>query len=203
MFGVIFSVVLVRVVFSSRKELHQAQEALARGDEDGALIHFRRAAKWYAPGNPYCTQALTELASLAQKREEEHRIEDALFAWRAVRGSILSTRSSFVPHQRRLEQANQRIADLTATLDPPAIDAGKTPNEIREEHLVLLEDIPAPHRGWTLVLLVGFLTWMISAFLFTTQAFDENDRFLKPQAMRFGSFMVLGFIAFAIGLSFA
>lgn len=201
--GVVLLVVAVRVVVSSHSELEHGKAALARNDTEAARVHLRRAARWYAPGNPYSTEALDRLARMANEAELRGDIETALPCWRAVRGSILSTRSSYVPHAQRLEHANARIARIMAERPPPPIDAGRSVDELEAEHLALLEDLAHPSLPWTLVLLFGFLAWIVGAFLFATRAIDTEDRFVRPQALRYGAMIVLGFAAFAVGLSLA
>lgn len=201
--GVVLLVVVVRVVVSSHGELGHGVEALARSDREAARVHFRRAARWYAPGNPYSTEALDRLARMANEAELEGDIETALPCWRAIRGAILSTRSSYVPHAQRLEHANARIARIMAERPAPPIDAGRSVSELEAEHLALLEDFAHPSVPWTLVLLFGFLAWIVGAFLFAMRAIDTEDRFVRPQALRYGAMIVLGFAAFAVGLSLA
>ena len=201
--GVVLVVVVVRVVLSSRAELGHGDAALARADGEAARVHFRRAARWYAPGNPYSTEALDRLATMARDAEQRGDAENALACWRAVRGAILSTRSSYVPHAERLDRANARIAALMATQPQPPIDAGRPTEELEAEHLARLEEPAYPSTMWTLVLLLGFLTWIVGAFLFATRAIDAEDRFIRPQAVRYGTMILVGFAAFAVGLSLA
>ncbi|MCA9580363.1 MAG: hypothetical protein KC416_01135, partial [Myxococcales bacterium] len=65
--AVIFVVLLARVLLGSRGELTQAKAYDAAGDRDVAIVHFRRAARWYAPGNPYGAEALAHLARIASE----------------------------------------------------------------------------------------------------------------------------------------
>ena len=201
--GVILLVVVVRVVVSSHAELGHGDEALARSDRDAARVHYRRAARWYAPGNPFSTDALDRLAGMAREAEERGDAETALSCWRAVRGAILSTRSSYVPHAQRLDRANVRIAALMAAQPPPPMDTGRSTDELEAEHLGMLRELAHPSLPWTLVLLFGFLVWIVGAFLFAARAIDTEDRFVRPQALRYGAMIVLGFAAFAVGLSLA
>ena len=46
----LFGAFALRVVTSAAGELHAADEYRARGDTDAAVVHYRRAARWYAPG---------------------------------------------------------------------------------------------------------------------------------------------------------
>ncbi|MFW5925525.1 MAG: hypothetical protein ACOC9O_00055 [Myxococcota bacterium] len=203
MAGVVVAVLLVRVVVASQHELEQAAELQREGDVDAAIVHLRRAARWYAPGNPYVTDALEALATVARQAERQGDRERALFAWRSVRAAILSTRSFYVPHAERLARADTRIAELMASLDPPPIDAGKSRAELKAEHLALLRSVDRPHVGWTLLLLLGFAAWVGGAFTFAVRAIDEEDRIVRAQALRWGGVIGLGLVLWLVGMTFA
>ncbi|MBX3248494.1 MAG: hypothetical protein KF901_15060 [Myxococcales bacterium] len=201
--GILLAVVLVRVLVGAHGELRQGDALRAAGDVDAALVHYRRAAKWYAPGNPWSAAALDALRELAREAEDARRLQRALAAWRAVRGAILSTRSTYTPHADRLAEADERIAALMAAEPPPPIDAHKSEEERRAEHLALLRDVPRPHPGWALLALLGFAAWVGAAFLFAARAIDAEDRFVPTAARRFGALFAVGVAAFVVGLGLA
>lgn len=190
----------VRVVSSAADELSQGQRSAARGDWNAAVAHYRRAARWYAPASPYHVRALAALATIGAESEQRGDTELALSAQRAVRAAILSTRSFYTPEPRRLAAANARIAAMMASLPAPPIDAGKSRETLRREHLALLEADNAPSVAWTLVLLAGFVAWVGGAFAFTLRAIDEHDRWVAAEAKRWGSVIVVGLVAFVVGL---
>jgi hypothetical protein len=193
--------VVLRVVISARSELAQADAALASKDLDSAIVHYRRAARWYAPLSPYHVQALQHLATLGSQAEAQGDVERALSAYRSLRGAILATRSLYVPEPARLTAANQRIALLMAGLPPPGMDAGKSREQLRREHLALLEVVPGPNVFWTVVLLAGFACWVASAFVFSVRAIDDEDRWVTKEARTWGGLIVLGFGLFVLGMS--
>lgn len=201
--AVVVLVLLVRVVTSSQAELTQAGRMRAAGEVEAAVVHYRRAARWYAPGNPYSADALAGLGEIGREAEQAGDTELALSAWRAVRAAILSTRSFYTPHADRLEAANARIAALMASLPPPPIDAGKSTEELRREHLDLLTRSTRPHVGWTLVLLLGFVAWVGGTFAFVTRAVDDEDRLVAGKARRWGTVIIIGFGLFVLGLALA
>lgn len=201
--GILLAVVLVRVLVGSRGELGRGDALRAAGDLDAALIHYRRAAKWYAPGNPWSAAALDSLREIASDAESADQPRRSLAAWRAIRGAILSTRSTYTPHADRLAEADEHIAALMAAEPPPPIDAGKTEEARRAEHLALLRDVPRPHQGWALLALLGFAAWVGAAFLFASRAIDDEDRFVPAAARRFGALFAAGVAAFVVGLGFA
>ncbi len=201
--GVILAVLSVRVVTASRAELITADHLRAKKDLDAAIVHYRRAARWYAPGNPYVEAALAHLARIGADAEHAGDTERALSAWRAVRSAIMSTRSFYTPHTDRLHHADERIAALMASLPPPPIDAGKSKAELAREHLALLEAPSRPRLGWTLLLLFGFAAWVSGAFVFLRRAIDEEDRLVPAEARRWGTVIILGFGLFVLGMALA
>ena len=196
-------VLVVRVVVSARAELSQAELADRRGDTATAIVHYRRAARWYAPFSPYHVHALERLGQLGSEAEARGDVEQALQAYRAQRGAIMATRSVYVPERELLEQANRRISSLMAELPPPGMDAGKSKRQLQREHLLLLEKIPGPSLGWTCVLLLGFACWVGAAFAFSVRAIDSQDRWVVREARVWGALIVVGFGLFVLGMSMA
>jgi len=201
--ALLISVLAVRVVVSSRSELLEAQKLQEKGDIPGSIVHFRRAARWYAPASPYHVEALSELGKIAQQAERRGERPLALSAYRAIRAAIMSTRSFYTPERGRLKVANRRIAELMASESPPPIDAGKSREALRQEHLALLEAHHGPDIFWTCVLLLGFIAWVGGAFLFSIRAIDETDRFIWSEARRWGTVIVLGFGVFVLAMTLA
>ncbi|MDH5493989.1 MAG: hypothetical protein OEY14_18710 [Myxococcales bacterium] len=201
--GLILSLITLRVLVASHSELQEAERLLAAADPDAAIVHYRRAARWYAPGSPYPSRALDRLAQLARQAEEASDEERALAAWRSIRASILSTRSFYIPNGERLREADARIAALMAELPAPPIDAGKSRAQLEAEHLELLSAPVGPSVGWTLLLLLGFFGWVGGGFAFAARAFDAEDRLLRGPALRWGGLILAGFALFALGLLMA
>jgi hypothetical protein len=192
-----------RVVSSARAELELGTQAEAAGDRDAAQVHYRRAARWYAPGSPYHVKALSQLARIGAEAEAAGESERALSAYRAVRSSILAARSFYVPERARLDAADLRIAELMAAQPPPPMDAGKSRDQLRAEHLSLLKQDPDPNLFWTLVLLLGFVSWVGGAFVLSVRGIDAEDRWVWREARLWGSVVVAGFGLFVLGLALA
>lgn len=193
----------VRVVSSAIAELRAGDDYRAHGQLEAAVVHYRRAARWYAPGSPFHVTALGHLGAIGAEAEQRGDGELALSAYRAIRAAIMSTRSFYVPERARLEAADERIASLMAAAPAPPVDAGKSPEKLRREHLALLSAVRGPNLLWSFVLLVGFAAWVSGAFAFTQRAIDEDDRFVPGAALRWGAVIALGFGLFALGLSLA
>ncbi len=190
--GVILAVLAVRVVTSAHAELIRGEALMARGDPDSAILAFRRAARFYAPGNPYSNEGLRHLWRVGTAAERAGETERALAAYRSMRAAIMSSRSVYVPHRAMLERADQAIARL-----------GAGSGESARELLAQLEAPPRPHVGWLLVVLAGWIAWTAGAFAFAQRAIDEEDR-LRPSAARlWGTVIVFGFGLFVIGMALA
>lgn len=201
--ALLLTLLVTRVVLSAADELSQADGYRAQGELAAAVVHYRRAARWYAPGSPYHVLALGKLAAIAKEAEVRGDRELALSAYRAIRGAIMATRSFYVPERARLQAADERIAMLMAALPPPPMDAGKPQAQIRAEHLALLSADPGPRTGWTLLLLFGFAAWVTGAFAFSVRAVDPDDRFVPREAKRWGALIAIGFALFVLGMALA
>ena len=201
--ALLFAAIAVRVVAGAKAELEVAEKHEQAGDADAAVVHYRRAARWYAPLSPYHVQALAALGRIGATAEQSGDVERALAAYRAVRSAVLATRSLYVPEQERLAAADKRIAALMAGLPPPQMDAGKSREQLEREHLALLQLDPDPKLGWTLLLLLGFAGWVAGAFAFSVRAIDGEDRFVRAEAIRWGSLIAVGFALFVLGMAMA
>lgn len=199
----VLGVFAARVVTAGKAELHTAMQLERTGDLDFAIVHYRRAARWYLPFSPVVSQALDHLANLGEGATRAKDPERALSAWRAVRAAILSTRSFYTPNAERLRTANGKIADILSTHDVPPMDKGKTPATLRAEHLALLTAERRPHVLWALLALLGFATWVFGAFAFFRRALDEDDRLIPAAAWRFATVIVVGLGLFVLGLALA
>lgn len=196
--GVLLAVLAVRAVTASRAELARGDYARERGDLDAAILSYRRAGRWYAPGNPYVTEALDRLALIATEAQDAGDPERSLLAWRALRGAIQSTRSFYTPHRDRLERAESAIVEGTAALAEPAARRAA-----RRRAREVLDRPERPLMIWTLVLLVGWLAWTGGAFAFVMLALDEEDRLRPKPARLWGTVIVVGLGLFIIGMALA
>jgi hypothetical protein len=201
--GLVLGSFALRVVTSAASELRSGERYQQAGQTEAALIHYRRAGRWYAPGSPYHVEALVRLGRIGADAEQRGDVDLALAAYRAIRAAIMSTRSFYVPEAERLRAADERIAVLMASLPPPAMDAGKSREQLRQEHLALLRADPSPRASWSLVLLLGFGLWVGSAFAFTLRAVDDQDRFVRREVLRWGALIAVGFGLFVLGMTMA
>lgn len=192
----VLGVVVTRAVWQGGAALDRGDDALAAGDKEGAVRWWRRAARWYVPLAPHVGEAYDRLEALALAAEQAGDRPTALAAWQGIRGSILATRSVYVPFEERLEPANRKIAALMA-----AWDAEVNPAPAGEAwHLAVLEQDEAPSVGWTLLALLGFATWLGGAALFAWRAVDQDDRLVLATARRAGILVAIGLVVWMLGL---
>jgi hypothetical protein len=197
---VLFAVVVGRVLWSARSELRAGEAALDRGRTEEAIGHLRRAGHWYAPGNPWSTEALERLVFVARRAEMRGDLDTALRAYRAVRTSILGTRSFYTPHPAKLHAANRRIARIMARLPRPPEDEGKPYARLVEEHLALLERDDSPSALWSIVMLAGFAAWILAAFRIVRRGLDADGRIVARPLLGWAGVLVVGLAVWIVGL---
>jgi hypothetical protein len=179
----------VRVVWSSRVEWKAA--AAAEGEQ--RIAHLGRAARLYAPGNPYSRRGLDELVALGRAGGPTE-----LSAWRAARSAVLATRSFYTPRREVLDEANARIAQLMAAAEPDS----RGPVAARQAwHADRLAQDDAPSVGWSLVALLGLAAWVGSAVGFFLRAVDEQDRLRRRPAVTWALGIAAGLTLFFLGLA--
>lgn len=183
-------VVVTRVAWEGVSALSTGSEAARNGDHEGAIRWWRRAARWYLPGASYVDAAYANLEELATTAEASGERDVALAAWRAIRRSVLATRSVYTPHGDRLDRANEHIATLMA--------AGEV--EARKEHLALLLRPVGPSVSWSLVALLGLAMWLGGAFLFALRGVGRNDRLQVGPARLAAVLVAVGLVVWMLGL---
>jgi hypothetical protein len=204
--GVCLGVVVTRAVWEGRAALADGDAAHEAGDSARAIARWRRAARWYVPGAPHVGDAYDRLEHLARQAEERGDLDTALSAWRGVRGSILATRSFYVPHADRLAPANRRIAALMARADDAALmtraDSAALDTEAERAawHYDLLSRDESPSVGWTLLALLGLAMWLGGGFLFAWRGVTPDDRLVPAAAARAGALVAVGLFVWMLGL---
>lgn len=207
----LLAVVAGRVVLSSRAEYRAGrraeQQALDRSDPERrsrglrrAVSHYRRAARWYAPGNGYVNRALDRLAAIGHLAEQQGDAETALRAYRSIRRAVLGARSFYTPHRRRLEAANDRIAALSARVGGQRRGADEL-ERLAAWHRRQLARSRAPGVGWVVLALLGFALWIAGAVLFIFRAIGPADRLRRRPALWWGAVVLMGLLLWLVGLT--
>ena len=189
--AMLLAIVAARVVWSSRGEWRAA--SAATGDDE--LAHLGRAARLYAPGNPYSRRAVDKLAAIG--RADPAR---ALAAWRELRSAILATRSFYTPHRALLDEANAHIAELMADAEV-ATGTQHARDQARAWHAARLEQDEAPSVAWTLVALVGLVGWIACALGLLLRGVGDDDRLRPRVALAWAAGVAVGLALFFLGLA--
>lgn len=196
--GLCLGVVVTRAIWQGRSRVAEGDRAMARGKIDTAVLSWSRAARWYVPLAPHVGQAHHRLADFAQRAEADGKPGQALMAWRALRSSILATRSFYTPSGDRLEQANRAIARLMAAEVAPAETAPAGTSEA-DQYQRLAED-SAPSVLWSLIALLGLGLWIGGGLLFALHGVDAADRLVARAAVTSGVMVAVGLVVWLVGL---
>ncbi len=189
----VLGVVWVRCVVEGRNELANAHKA---SDFASKIMHLQQAMRWYAPGADHCVEAAEGLEALAREAEASGRPEEALAAWRRLRGAIRATRHLWTPFADRAAAVDERIAELMAhqqLVEASATLRGRDRARLVADHKALLAQDPTPATGWILLITLSFLGWVGSAFVLTRRGFDaaltlQSGPFLRWSATTLGFF---------------
>lgn len=200
--GVLLVVMSARAIFEARAESARASLALEAGDIELAIVRLRSSARWAAPFNVYASEALARLERLAKAEEAALRHDRALMGYRAIHAAIHASRSFYMPHEALLERTDERIAALMAELPPAPIEQGRSVAQRRAEYLALLAPT-GPRPAGVLLAFAGFLTWVGSAVVFLLWGVDAEGRVLRGLGRRSALCLLLGWVAFAVGLRIA
>ena len=185
--SVVLLVVAARVVVGAQSELAAGDALSEAGDEEGAVLHWRRAAKWHVPGGPFSRQAIEQLVALAESRESSGDAAGALVAWRSVHAAALGARSFYVPFAEARTRADDRIAALMRGEPSSAED---------------LRSSRAAGPFFFLALL-GLFLFAAGVLMLAERGLDAEDRVLRSDAQRYGVLAAVGLAALVTGLALA
>lgn len=195
---VLLSVMSVRAYLEARSHRARARTFVANSDLDSAIIELREAARWAAPLNFAMDAALDDLLRMGQLARERGERTRALAAFRSVHAAIHASRSLWLPNRSRLDQADRAIAMLmaeegssTGSVDPAVVDAN-----------VRALSVERPRPWWALTAVLGFIAWVLGALIFMTRGLDAHGRLVRKVAKRSGLAVILGWVAFVLGLRF-
>ena len=196
---VLTTVLTVRAVLEARAGRARAEQAMAANDVDSAIVELRRAARWTAPINPYATGALDALERVGSQARSRGETARALAAYRAAHAAIHAGRSFYTPESERLERVDRVIAAMMAAEPPPEIDVARSPAQRLEGYREALQ-VSRPRELWVASALFGFITWVCGVLVFMAYGLDAEGRLVRHIAKRSGLSVVVGWIAFALGL---
>ncbi len=171
----ILAVVFTRIIIESRRCYDLGQAAQAKGDVNGAILHFRHALEWYAPIGSASNAALRELMSIGDERSGAGDINSALFSYRSARIGIMATRHLWVPYRDKIPKLNQRIAHLMSVQALSDSKKGKSyASRYAKQLNAYKKRRPSPWRGFSAGLIL--LGWLCSLAVIVVKGFDKQGR---------------------------
>ena len=199
--GVVVAVLLnLRATNSAEHELVLGQAAEHAQDLERAVIHYRRAAGWLLLVGTADEEALAALKRLQAQAREASDVALELSAARARLAAAHTRR--WVTASQDLGPVAARIAELSITTASSTQGDGRL-LALRRASLQTLLLNPSQPRAYALLLAVlGFVCWTGATFLLSAHGFDADTR-LTAHARTLGTWIVLGFGLFALGLALA
>ena len=183
---------VARTFFESKRYYHKAVDSLDAGDTHMSAVYFGRAAGWYLPGNPYVSRSLDGLFKIADLAKDSGDLDLALSAGYTLRGAIYGSRWLATPHKKRLSACNRLIADITVMRKPEAD---------REKVLKELETPLRPKIGWSVVVVLGFFSWVGCAVGFIFRSYNSEGKIVKPKAsIGWGAGILLFFMIWILSM---
>ena len=199
--ALLLALLVARMLLGAREQLALANAATKRNDQTAVDRHLRRALAYYLPINPWLETAALRLRARAKDASQKGSPALALARWRSLRSALLALRSIRQPHATLLREANTAIASLVAS-SPKAAPLLRTPRG-RRTFAHRLAQPPAPHPAFTLLALIGFVTWTSSALVLCAKGLTKELRLLPRRAAPLAVGVVLGFGTFVLGLALA
>lgn len=195
-------VMALRAVLEARAHAIAADVATDRADLEQTVVQLRSSARWYFPLNPYALRSLVRLEQMAERAESRGERERALGAYRAIHAALHAARGFYTPQAERLTRVDERIAALMAEQPAARMEGARSEAERKADYLALLSR-PQPGLLGVLLALAGFVVWVGSAMVFLSWGVDAEGRVLRAVARRSVLCLLLGWIAFAVGLRIA
>lgn len=168
--GVVFGVVVVRVVVSGRAALERGQAAMTADEELLAAVELREAISWALPVvAPWREAAAEALWALAERQRLAGRFRGQVQSLSQLRAGWLGGRGLLGPDEGWLQRVDGALAPALAAWEAQAAQAEGRPSPgargAREEHFaaVLARD-PMPNRWASLAATLGFVAWLLGAW---------------------------------------
>jgi len=165
------------------------------------MTHYVRSIQWFVPGLDLQESAAEGLWNAGLQYEAENNSENALNAYRLLRGAFYSVRSFYTPGKTWILRCNEKIAVLMAK-QPATSDSEKT--KTREERLAanlkLLAGEKPPKPLWAMLAVFGFFGWIGSALFFIITGITQSGGIRARPAIICGSSFLLFHGLWVLGL---
>jgi hypothetical protein len=196
-----FALILyAKVAYNASQDFALGEDAYTHGEYKGAITHYERTIKWYAPLSTVVQRAVARLWQLGTEAEARGEIALALEAYQTLRSSLYAVQSFYIPYQSWIPKSEARIAPLLAKT--------KAGEEHNEDQLVQdtarfamqLQRHVGPHLGWSILLEIGFLGWVGATIGLIWYVVDEAGNFAQRQGLLWGSLMAAFFALWLVGM---
>ncbi len=184
---------VIKIYLNAEREYNLANTLFAQNNLLEAMTHYERSIQWFLPGLSLQDRAAQGLWNVGEKYEAKSDTENALAAYRLLRGAFYSSRSFYTPGKTWIDRCNEKIATLMAGR-PTSSEAEKTKTfaERRAENLKILSAEKSPRNPWAVLAVTGFFGWIACAVLFIMKAFTKTGKIQGRPAVSW----IAGFIVF-------
>jgi hypothetical protein len=191
----------IKIIISSDREYHLAEEQLAQNKISTAINHYERALHWYLPFSQTPYAAAEKLWEITQNQQTQNQKEEALKTYRILRAAFYSIRSIYTPGKKWIHRCNEKISHIMATR---FIDSQKmskiTFSEKKSQYMILLETERRPFIFASIVNEIGFFGWIASVLFFIFKALSPQGNIKKGPAILFFSTFLFFYSIWVWGL---
>ena len=183
----------LKVYLSAKSELRTAEIFLAQKDFISAATYFERPIRWHMPLPGFQDRAARGMWTTAQNLESANDVENALNAYRSLRGAFFSLRSIVTLGKEWIDRCNEKIAYLMARKSSPSPDDSL--EKKKSDILQLLKVEKPPSLPWSIMGEIGFFGWTLCAFMFIASSITKTGQLKFKQAgIWSGGFLIFYFL---------
>jgi len=192
---------MAKIYLNSKGELKLAEKLASQNHFREAVTHYERSIQWHVPGLNLQNRAAQGLWKIAQKYEAENDFENAINAYRLLRGAFYSVRSFYTPGKIWILRCNEKIATLMAG-KPATSDSDKTKSheERLAENWKLLSSEKPPKPFWAMMAVFGFFGWIACTVFFIIYAIKKSGEIQTQPAFIWGGGFVFFYSLWVAGL---
>lgn len=185
--------IAIKIYLNAELEYKRANTLFAQNKLAEAMTHYERSIQWFLPGLSLQNRAAEGLWNVGEKYEANGDTENALAAYRLLRGAFYSARSFYTPGKTWIDRCNEKIATLMAGQSASSgAEKAKTFAERRAENLKILSADKSPRNQWAVLAVIGFFGWIACALLFVVKAISKTGKVSARPAIAW----IAGFIVF-------
>ncbi len=193
--------VFARVVYLAAHHYNEGEGYYAASNMKLAMREYDTSMHFYFPFSPYMEKSAERLWAIGQQFEKEGKPDWALIAYGDIRSSFYADRSFFTPGRAWISRCGGKLATVESQM--LVADGSIKPEARQAEYQKLMavfrKDL-APSVFWSILAEIGFLGWVITAFVTAFKGFTKEGR-LKGRPALYGAVTFVFFLAvWAVGL---